>query len=191
MILVTAHRRENWGRPLEKLCHGLRDLARSYPDIAIIYPVHMNPNVRKTAFDILANKERIHLVDPLPYEPFIEAMTRSYMIITDSGGIQEEGPSLQKPILVFRKTTERPEGLETGGVKLIGLERENVVWEASHILNNPEYYRSMIADGNPYGDGNASKRIIQAIRHYFWGEDRPADFVYRHRAESREQRVRE
>lgn len=176
MLLVTAHRRENWGKPLADLCLALKDLVHAFPDIQIIYPVHLNPNVRNTVFEILGNQERIHLLAPLPYEPFVEAMARAYLIITDSGGIQEEGPSLRKPILVFRKVTERPEGLETGGVKLIGLERENVVSEASRLLNDREAYERMVADRNPYGDGHGADRIIQAILHYFDLGPRPADF---------------
>ena len=177
LILVTAHRRENWGEPLENLCYALRDLAQSFGDIRIVYPVHLNPNVRKAPFEILANQERIHLINPLSYEPFVEAMTKAYLIITDSGGIQEEGPSLQKPVLVFRKVTERPEGLTTGGVKLVGLERENVIREASRLLEDPAAYQSMIAKHNPYGDGRAAERIIQAILHYFKLGPRPQDFI--------------
>ncbi len=176
LILVTAHRRENWGKPLKNLCYALCDIARSYPDVHIVYPVHLNPNVRKISFQILAKKERIYLLDPLPYEPFVEAMAKSYFIITDSGGIQEEGPSLQKPILVFRKVTERPEGLTTGGVKLIGLEREHLVREASRLLEDSAAYKEMIADYNPFGDGNAAKRIVQAILYYFNLSERPEDF---------------
>ncbi|MFX0204079.1 MAG: non-hydrolyzing UDP-N-acetylglucosamine 2-epimerase [Candidatus Hodarchaeota archaeon] len=176
LVLVTAHRRENWGKPLENLCHALRELARSFTDVEILYPVHLNPNVRKTAFAILANQERIYLLDPLPYEPFIEAMTKAYLIITDSGGIQEEGPSLRKPILVFRKVTERPEGIATGGVKLVGLERDNIVREASCLLEGRQAYQEMVATHNPYGDGNAGQRIVQAILHYFKRGDRPMDF---------------
>lgn len=176
LILVTAHRRENWGKPLEDLCGALRDLAQTYADAHIVYPVHLNPNVRKTAFAILANQERVHLLDPLPYEPFVEAMAKAYLIITDSGGIQEEGPSLRKPILVFRKVTERPEGIAAGGVKLIGLERKNVVREASYLLEDSEAYKRMIATHNPYGDGKAGQRIIQAILHYFGQAERPEDF---------------
>ena len=112
MILVTAHRRENWGIPLENLCRALKDLVQNYPDVQIVYPVHFNPNVRKTVYNILNHQERIHLLDPLPYEPFVEAMVKSHLIITDSGGIQEEGPSIGKPILVFRKVTERPVELQ-------------------------------------------------------------------------------
>jgi UDP-N-acetylglucosamine 2-epimerase (non-hydrolysing) len=177
MILVTAHRRENWGKPLENLCHGLRDLVRSYHDIEVIYPVHLNPNVRGTVFAILGQLERVHLLDPLPYGPFVEAMAKSYLIITDSGGIQEEGPSLRKPILVFREVTERPEGLATGGVKLIGLEKDHLVREVSRLLDYPDAYQGMQANGNPYGDGRAAERIVQAIKYHFGLGERPEDFV--------------
>lgn len=176
MILVTAHRRENWGKPIENLCYGLKDLVENYQDIEIVYPVHLNPNVKKTVFSILSNIKRVHLLDPLPYEPFIEAMNKSYFIITDSGGIQEEGPSLKKPILVFREVTERPEGVMGGGVKIIGIKRENVIEEASHLLNDPIAYKNMITDYNPYGDGNASERIVKAILYYFNKGPRPEDF---------------
>jgi len=176
LILVTAHRRENWGDPLKELCKGLKQIAFSYPDVQIIYPVHLNPNVRKTVFEIIGNIERIHLLDPLPYGAFVEAMSKSHLIITDSGGIQEEGPSFKKPILVFRKVTERLEGMATGGVKLIGLEWENVVTEVSNLLDDSRAYQSMIADFNPYGDGNAARRIIGAIKYYFGMGDRPEDF---------------
>jgi UDP-N-acetylglucosamine 2-epimerase (non-hydrolysing) len=176
IILVTAHRRENWGIPLKNLCRSLKDLVHTYPDVHVVYPVHLNPNVRKTVFRILGNQEKIHLLDPLSYEPFVEAMAKSFLIITDSGGIQEEGPSLGKPILVFRKVTERPEGLVTGGVKLVGLERENVFNEASRLLDDPAAYKGMIAEYNPYGDGNAARRIVQAIRYHFGVGERPEDF---------------
>jgi UDP-N-acetylglucosamine 2-epimerase (non-hydrolysing) len=176
MILVTAHRRENWGIPLENLCRALKDLVQNYPDVQIVYPVHFNPNVRKTVYNILNQQERIHLLDPLPYEPFVEAMGKSHLIITDSGGIQEEGPSIGKPILVFRKVTERPEGLLTGGCKLIGLERENIVKETSRLLDDAIVYQNMIANFNPYGDGRAAERIIQAIEYHFDLATRPEDF---------------
>jgi UDP-N-acetylglucosamine 2-epimerase (non-hydrolysing) len=177
IILVTAHRRENWGEPLEKLCHALKNLAQAYPDIAIVYPVHLNPNVRATAFSILGNQERVHLIDPLPYGAFVKAMTHSYLIITDSGGIQEEGPSLRKPILVFRKVTERPEGLKTGGVKLVGQDGENVFREVSRLLEDPEQHQSMTAGYNPFGDGNAAQRIVDSISYYFDRGPRPDDFI--------------
>lgn len=176
LILVTAHRRENWGEPLQNLCDALKELTHKFSDVEIVYPVHLNPNVRRTVFPMLANEKRIHLLDPLPYEPFVEAMCKAYLIITDSGGIQEEGPSLRKPILVFRKVTERPEGIATGGVKLTGLNREAVVNEASCLLNDPVAYQKMIANHNPYGDGHASERIVQAILYYFGLGPRPNDF---------------
>ncbi|KPJ89905.1 MAG: UDP-N-acetylglucosamine 2-epimerase [Gammaproteobacteria bacterium SG8_11] len=176
MILVTSHRRENWGRPLENLCRALVDLTHSYPDIQIVYPVHLNPAVRETVNKILSRRKRIHLLEPLTYKTFVEAMSRSHLIITDSGGIQEEGPSLQKPILVFRKVTERPEGLSTGGVKLVGLEREDIVQETSRLLEDDDAYRAMTANYNPYGDGRAAERIIQAIKYYFGLAERPEDF---------------
>jgi UDP-N-acetylglucosamine 2-epimerase (non-hydrolysing) len=177
MILITSHRRENWGRPLEDLCQALVDLTRAFADIQIVYPVHLNPNVRKTVYKILSDRERIHLLEPLTYETFVEAMARSHLIITDSGGIQEEGPSLRKPILVFREVTERPEGLSTGGVKLIGLQRQAIVKEASRLLQDPETYRAMISDHNPYGDGYAAGRILRAIKYYFGMAERPDDFI--------------
>jgi UDP-N-acetylglucosamine 2-epimerase (non-hydrolysing) len=179
MILVTAHRRENWGRPLENLCLALEELVRSFPDISVVYPVHLNPNVRKTVFEILSGKERIYLLDPLSYEPFVEAMAKAFFIITDSGGIQEEGPSLKKPVLVFRQVTERPEGVAGGGVKLVGLERETVVMEASRLLEDPAVFKGMTADHNPYGDGLAAKRIVQAILYHFKKGERPEDFAGR------------
>jgi UDP-N-acetylglucosamine 2-epimerase (non-hydrolysing) len=177
MILVTSHRRENWGKPLENLCWALVDLTRAFPDIQIVYAVHLNPNVRKTVYKILSNRQRIHLIEPLTYETFVEAMFRSHLIITDSGGIQEEGPSLCKPILVCRKVTERPEGLSTGGVKLVGLERRVIVIEASRLLEYPEAYRAMTADYNPYGDGYAAGRITRAIKYNFGLAERPEDFI--------------
>ena len=177
LILVTAHRRENWGKPIENLCYALGDIARAYPDVNIVYPVHLNPKVRNTVFPILGKQERIFLLEPLPYEPFVEAMNSSYFIITDSGGIQEEGLSLQKPILVFRKVTERPEGVATGGTKIVGLERKSLVREASYLLDDSKAYRRMIADYNPYGDGKAAERIVQAILYYFKKGRRPKDFM--------------
>ncbi len=177
MILVTAHRRENWGSPLENLCCALIDLVKSFSDVEIVFPVHLNPNVRGIVFPLLSNQQRIHLLDPLPYEAFVEAMDRACFIITDSGGIQEEGPSFRKPVLVFRQVTERPEGVEGGGVKLIGLTREQVFQEAARLLRDESAYRSMVTDHNPYGDGHAAQRIIQGIRHYFNLADRPKDFI--------------
>jgi UDP-N-acetylglucosamine 2-epimerase (non-hydrolysing) len=178
-ILVTCHRRENWGAPLENLCYGLQELVSSHSDIQILFPVHLNPIVRKTVFKILGPQGRVHLLDPLPYKAFIEAMAESHFIITDSGGVQEEGPSFNKPILVYRKVTERPEGVAAGCAKVIGLARENFLRETSRLLDDMQAYESMASTGNPYGDGRAAERIVQAIRHYFFGEDRPKDFIHR------------
>lgn len=177
LILVTAHRRENWGAPLENLCHALKELVQLHSDIHVVYPVHLNPNVRQTVFAQLANEERIHLLAPLSYEPFVEAMTKAHVIITDSGGVQEEGPSLGKPILVFRNETERPEGVAAGGVKLVGTHCEHVVREASHLLNDEAAYRNMSTVRNPYGDGKAAQRVAQALLHYFEMAERPEDFM--------------
>lgn len=176
MILVIAHRRENQGASLENLCHALKEIVQRYEDVHVVYPVHLNPNVRKTVFAILAEQERIHLLAPLSYEPFVEAMTQAHLIITDSGGVQEEGPSLGKPILVFRNETERPEGVAAGGVKLVGTRRENVVFEASRLLHDEAAYRRMSAVRNPYGDGQAAQRLVQAILHHFGMSSRPENF---------------
>jgi UDP-N-acetylglucosamine 2-epimerase (non-hydrolysing) len=177
IVLVTAHRRENLGAPLENLCHALREIVQRHPETHVVYPVHLNPNVRETVFAMLANQERIHLVEPLSYASFVEAMAKAHLIITDSGGIQEEGPSLGKPILVFRNETERPEGVAAGGVKLVGTRRENLVREASRLLENAAAYRQMTASHNPYGDGKAASRIVQAILHYFGMGNRPENFM--------------
>lgn len=177
MLLVTAHRRENHGAALENLCHALKELVHRHPELHIVYPVHLNPNVRQTVFALLAEEDRIHLLPPLSYEPFVEAMSKAHLIITDSGGVQEEGPSLGKPILVFRNETERPEGVAAGGVKLVGTRCEHLVQEASHLLKDEVAYRSMSTVRNPYGDGQAAQRVAQAILHYFEMAERPEDFM--------------
>jgi UDP-N-acetylglucosamine 2-epimerase (non-hydrolysing) len=177
MILVTAHRRENLGAALENLCHALKDLVQRHPEVHVVYPVHLNPNVRQTVFEMLAGQERIHLLAPLSYEPFVEAMVKAHLIITDSGGVQEEGPSLGKPVLVFRNETERPEGVAAGGVKLVGTRRENVVQETSRLLRDELAYRRMSAIRNPYGDGRAAQRLVQAVLHYFGMGERPDNFL--------------
>jgi UDP-N-acetylglucosamine 2-epimerase (non-hydrolysing) len=175
MILVTAHRRENWGEPLKELCVTLKNLVHAFSDVSIVYPVHLNPNVRKTVFDILSEQDRIHLLEPLPYGAFVSAMNRAHLIITDSGGIQEEAPSLKKPVLVFRKVTERPEGVETGGVKIVGQDAKKVFSETSRLLQDQGAYENMSAGYNPYGDGFAARRIMQAILYYFKKGKRPED----------------
>ena len=166
LILVTCHRRESFGSGLEQICLALRDLAQSHPDICIVYPVHLNPNVREPVYRILGNVERIHLIDPQPYSHFVWLMNRAYLILTDSGGIQEEAPSLGKPVLVMRETTERPEGIAAGNACLVGSDRLRIVTEAEDILSNDKRYRRMAVAGNPYGDGKSAARVIRSLLSY-------------------------
>ena len=179
LILVTAHRRENHGAALENLCLGLLDLVQARMEVHIVYPVHLNPNVRDTVQRCLSGHERIHLITPVPYAAFVQIMLRSHFIITDSGGIQEEGPALGRPVLVFRNETERPEAVAMGVAKMIGTSRENVVRQASRLLDQPFLYRMMAGGQSPYGDGAAANRIKQALLHYFKEEARPEDFAIR------------
>jgi len=162
-ILVTGHRRESFGRGFENICNALREIAYSYEDVEIIYPVHLNPNVQEPVRRILNNTKRIHLIPPLDYEPFVYLMSKSYMILTDSGGIQEEAPSLGKPVLVMREVTERPEGIEAGSVSLVGVERERIAERVSQLLVDHNLYSKMSQAKNPYGDGKATARIIEAL----------------------------
>lgn len=163
-ILLTSHRRENFGKPLENICTAIRILIEKNPDIQVIYPVHLNPNVRSTVFKMLDNTDRIKLIDPLDYAPFASLMKESYIILTDSGGIQEEAPSLGRPVLVLREETERPEAVEFGTVKLVGCNTEKIVNTVQELLDSEEKYREMASAVNPYGDGLASSRIIKAIK---------------------------
>ena len=166
-ILITSHRRENLGKPLEEICKAIIELVKQNKNIQIIYPVHLNPNVRQTVFSILKNKERIILTDPLEYAPFATLMKKADIILTDSGGIQEEAPSLGKPVLVLRDETERPEALEYGTVKLVGTNKEKIIDTINHLLNSKEEYNKMATAINPYGDGLASQRIVDAILKHF------------------------
>ena len=163
LILVTAHRRENFGRPLEEICGALRDLARRNQDVEIVYLVHMNPNVRQAVIRLLANEERVRLLDPLPYEAFSFLMKHAYLILTDSGGIQEEAPSLGKPVLVLRTETERPEAVEAGTARVVGVDRNAILQEAERILRDREEYERVAKAVNPYGDGHAAERIVKVI----------------------------
>lgn len=162
IILVTAHRRESFGKPLKSICEALREIARSF-DVEIIYPVHLNPNVQKTVRRILIGVKNIHLIEPLEYEPFVHLMEKSYIILTDSGGIQEEAPSLGKPVLVMREVTERPEGIKAGTAKLVGMNKRKIVSETSKLLISKAAYNKMAKAVNPYGDGKAAKRIVRII----------------------------
>jgi UDP-N-acetylglucosamine 2-epimerase (non-hydrolysing) len=164
VILVTAHRRESFGGPFESLCHGLRELAVKYRDrVVLVYPVHRNPNVRQVVNSVLSGIDNVLLIDPLDYMPLVHLMKHAYMVLTDSGGLQEEAPSLGKPVLVLRKVTERPEGVAAGTVKVIGTDAATIVAEASHLLDDPDAYRAMASTVNPYGDGTASIRIVKRI----------------------------
>jgi len=165
LILVTGHRRENFGQGFENICNALADIAASTPDVEILYPVHLNPNVRQPVADILAARQlaNVHLIDPVDYLPFVYLMNRAYLIITDSGGVQEEAPSLGKPVLVMRNTTERPEAVAAGTVKLVGTSREAIVKETINLLHNPSEYLQMSQAHNPYGDGQAAGRIVQTV----------------------------
>jgi len=164
IILVTGHRRENFGQGFINICNSLKTLALNNPDIDIVYPVHLNPNVQKPVKEILADVDNIYLIDPLQYEQFIYMMNRSHFIITDSGGVQEEAPSLGKPVLVMRDTTERPEAVEAGTVKLVGTDPEVIITEAQKLLDDKEEYEKMSKAHNPYGDGKASKRIVEFLK---------------------------
>ncbi len=166
-ILLTSHRRENLGAPLENICAAILELVEKHKDIQVIYPVHLNPNVRKTVFSMLEGKERIILTDPMEYAPFASLMKKADIILTDSGGIQEEAPSLGKPVLVLRDETERPEALEFGTVKLVGTNKEKIVSTVSKLLIDNTEYEKMATAINPYGDGLATKRIAEAIIKYF------------------------
>ncbi len=163
IILVTGHRRENHGDGLINICAALKIIAEKNPDVQIIYPVHLNPNVVGPVNELLSGIENIHLVSPLAYPAFIWLMEKSYLIITDSGGIQEEAPSLGKPVLVTRTTTERPEAVDEGTVLLVGTDRARIVAETEKLLNNIEYYNAMSLLHNPYGDGKTSERIVNFI----------------------------
>ena len=164
LILVTGHRRENFGSGFENICQAINDLATVHDDVEIIYPVHLNPFVQEPVKRILSQNPSIHLIQPLDYLPFVYLMNRSYLVITDSGGVQEEAPSLGKPVLVMRSSTERPEAVAAGTVKLVGTNRETIVFEASKLLNDFDEYRRMSLTHNPYGDGKASERILTALR---------------------------
>ena len=163
-ILVTGHRRENFGQGFLNICEALKVLAKNNPDIYILYPVHLNPNVRRTVNELLANVNNIKLVEPFQYEEFIYLMSKSYLILTDSGGIQEEAPSLGKPVLVMRDKTERPEAVEAGIVRLVGSDRDNIIKEVQDLIDDSDEYQKMSKAHNPYGDGNASKNIVKILR---------------------------
>ena len=177
VILMTAHRRENLGEPLSNICSAAREIVESHPDVELVYPMHMNPKVRETATSILGDMDRVHLIEPLDVEELHNAMQRSYMVMTDSGGLQEEAPSLGKPVIVLRNETERPEAVEAGTVLMGGVDKENIIKLANMLLTDDEAYKKIAQTANPYGDGLASKRITETIVWYFGESDtKPSEF---------------
>ncbi len=177
VIIVTAHRRENLGEPLENICRALKRIVTEYPDTELVYPVHLNPAVRETVFGILDGVDRVHLIDPIDVEDLHNAMARGYMVMTDSGGIQEEAPALAKPVLVLRRETERPEAVAAGTVKIAGVDEEVIVKLAKELLDDKTEYDKMAHAANPYGDGEASRRTAEAILYYFGlRNERPENF---------------
>lgn len=164
LILVTGHRRENFGEGFINICKALKDIALKYKDIDILYPVHLNPNVQKPVYGLLSKIPNIFLIEPIDYLPFVYLMNKAYIIITDSGGIQEEAPSLGKPVLVMRNTTERPEAVTAGTVKLVGTDRKKIVMETSKLLDNQGIYHKMSKAHNPYGDGKACDRVLKFLK---------------------------
>ncbi|HEX5960466.1 MAG TPA: UDP-N-acetylglucosamine 2-epimerase (non-hydrolyzing) [Rhodanobacteraceae bacterium] len=164
LLLVTAHRRENFGQPLANICDAILTLVNRYPDVEVLYPVHPNPNVGDVVHRWLSGHPRIHLCEPLDYAPFVEAQKRAYLILTDSGGVQEEAPALAKPVLVLRAETERPEAVDEGVVHLVGTATARIVAEAARLLDDRDAYRAMARGVSPYGDGKAAQRIVEVLR---------------------------
>lgn len=171
VILLTSHRRENLGKPMENIFSAVKRIVEENIDVEVVFPVHLNPIVREIANSILKSVERVHLIEPLDYKPFANLMAKSYLIMTDSGGIQEEAPSLGKPVFVLRTETERPEAVEAGTVKVVGIEENDIFKVVNKLINDEEEYNKMSNAINPYGDGKASKRIVDTILYYF-GEKR-------------------
>lgn len=181
VITMTAHRRENLGKPLENICEAVKQIVLENPDVEVVYAVHKNPAVREVAFGILGKLDRVHLVEPLDLKDMHNLMKRSYLVLTDSGGLQEEVPSLGKPVLVLRNVTERPEGIEAGTLKLAGIEKETIYDLTKELLTNEAVYAQMAKAKNPFGDGHASERIIEALLYMFRAShERPKDYCYKH-----------
>ena len=177
-VLVTAHRRENFGEPIVNLCAAIKASAKQFPDLEFVYPVHPNPSIQEPVFEMLGDTPGVHLLSPLDYGDFVTLMNASWFVLTDSGGIQEEAPSLGKPVLVFRQVTERPEAVAAGTVQIIGTEQSSIAEWIERLCTDPEVFARMQRAVNPYGDGHASARTVAAIRHYFGLESaRPEDFA--------------
>lgn len=189
MILVTAHRRESLGSDFEAICHGLRQIADANKDVNLVYPVHLNPNVRAPVFKTLGGHPRIHLLDPLPYPQFTHLLMKCYFVITDSGGIQEEAPTLGKPVLVMRKTTERQEAIEAGTARLVGVEASSIYSAAQELLDNRMLYEQMANAQSPFGDGTPGQQIVRVLDQCL--ETRSAEvFVTRSNCHSRHSKAR-
>lgn len=167
VLLVTAHRRENWGQGMDEIALALRQIADEFPDVQVLYPIHKNPVVRESIEPVFAGHDRLHLVEPLDYVPFVHAMQRCHFILTDSGGVQEEAPALGKPVLVMRTNTERPEAVAAGAAKLVGVTKETIVAGARELLSSSDLYAKMSQAVNPFGDGHAAERIVESIERYF------------------------
>jgi len=167
VILMTAHRRENWGAPMRNIFQAVQSILTSNPDVELLFPVHMNPTVKDLANEIFMHTPNAHIIPPLEYEPFVNLMARSYLVLTDSGGIQEEAPALGKPVLVLRTETERPEAVEVGTVKVVGVKKNEIMRATQELLDDKSMYDSMAKAVNPYGDGRASERIVKHIREWF------------------------
>jgi len=163
MVLVTGHRRESFGSGFVSICEAIRDLANKHQNVAIVYPVHLNPNVREPVEKILSNIDNVHLLEPLPYEEFVHLMSKAYLLLTDSGGVQEEAPALAKPVLVMRDTTERQEAVEAGTARLVGTDRAKIVASAEELLTDPGAYQRMATATNPFGDGTAAEKILRYL----------------------------
>lgn len=178
VIMVTAHRRENWGEPLENICLALKEVVESRKDVEIVYLVHLNPVVKDVVHKILGGVERVHLLEPLDTKETHNLMNKSYMVTTDSGGLQEEAPHLGLPVLVLRTVTERPEAVSAGTVKVVGIDKDTIISECLNLIDSEECYSSMANAVNPYGDGLASERIVDAIEYYYGKNDiRPKEFI--------------
>ncbi|MCS7306459.1 MAG: UDP-N-acetylglucosamine 2-epimerase (non-hydrolyzing) [Thermoguttaceae bacterium] len=168
LVLITGHRRESFGQGLANICQAIRQLAQEFPEHIFLYPVHLNPNVQEPVYRLLGSVANVHLVAPVPYPEFVWLMDRAYLILTDSGGIQEEAPSLRKPVLVMRETTERPEAVEAGAARLVGTDPEKIAAHARRLLLDPKEYAACQIDRNPYGDGQAAQRIVQLMLQQGW-----------------------
>jgi UDP-N-acetylglucosamine 2-epimerase (non-hydrolysing) len=166
IVLITGHRRENFGEGFIQICEALHDLATSFTDVRFVYPVHLNPNVQDPVRSILGHRPNIHLIEPLDYEPFIYLLRNCYLVLTDSGGIQEEAPNLGKPVLVMRDITERPEAVMAGTVKLVGANKDQIISGVTRLLKEESHYLNMSLAHNPYGDGDACKQIVEIIKRF-------------------------